>query len=142
MTAYGRPLLHIGRAVRQFLFCLAVVSFLSRALIPNGYMPVLTSESGNALAVTFCTMDGGTSTLLLELTNKPAQPASDHQFNEERCPFGIVTSQAAMPGQETLVLAGLAAQRPVLLPQRNQARPPLPALGPPLGSRAPPKNLG
>ena len=124
------------------LFCLAVLSFVCRAMIPVGYMPDLSGTSNSTFSVTLCTVSGGTSTLLLDLDAHSDHSSSNDHFDHQDCPFGIVMSQVAMPSQAPPALAGNIAHRPVFLSHRNQAHPPLPALGPPLGSRAPPSNLG
>ncbi|MFA7532282.1 MAG: DUF2946 family protein [Castellaniella sp.] len=142
MSTHRQSLRHRSTRVWQVLFCLTVLSFLCRAVIPMGYMPDLSGGRDGKFAITFCTVGGGTSTLLVDLNDQPDQPSPSDHFDNQDCPFGIVVSQVAMPSQEAIVLAGIIAYHPVSLPQRNHARPPLPALGPPLGSRAPPSNLG
>lgn len=124
------------------LFCLTILSFLCRALIPVGYMPDVSGGRDGRFSITFCTMGGGTGTMLVDLNSQSDQPSPSDHFDNQDCPFGIVVSQALLPGHEAPALLGNIAHHPVSLPHRNQAQPPLPALGPPLGSRAPPSNLG
>lgn len=138
-----RQLLRRGNIrVWQVLFCLTLLSFLYRAVIPMGYMPDMSGARDGKFFITLCTVGGGTSTLLMGLNGQPDQPSPDDHFDSQDCPFGIVASQAVMPSQEPPALVRTVVHRPVSLPHRNQAQPPLPALGPPLGSRAPPSNLG
>ena len=124
------------------MFCLAVLSFLYRAVIPMGYMPDISGAHDGKFPITLCTVGGGTSTVLMDLDGQSDQPSPDDHFDSQYCPFGIVVSQAVMPSQEAPALVRNVAHHPVSVPHRNRALPPLPALGPPLGSRAPPPNLG
>lgn len=142
MTVLRRPHRYKATRVWQFLFCLTVLSFLCRAVIPVGYMPDPSGGRDGKISFTFCTMGGGTSTILWDLTEQSDQSSPDDHFENQECPFGIVVSQTLMPSEETPSLAGVVAHRPAPLLHRNEALPPLPALGPPLGSRAPPSNLG
>jgi hypothetical protein len=142
MFAVQRYSRNKGIGIWQILFCLTVLSFLYRAAIPQGYMPDFSGARDGKFAITLCTVGGGTSTLRVDLDQQSPQPPSDDQFDNQNCPFGIVVSQAVIPGGDAPALMGTIVHHPVALPQRNQAQPPLPALGPPLGSRAPPLNLG
>jgi len=107
-----------------------------------GYMPDVSGTRDGTFAITFCTVGGGISTLALDLSGQPDQSSSDDHASSQECPFGLLASQAVMPYQAAPMLAGTVSHRPVPLAHRNHTRPPLPALGPPLGSRAPPSNLG
>lgn len=142
MFALQKPIRRKGMAVWQILFCLTVIAFLCRSVIPMGYMPDLSGGRDGKLAITFCTAGGGTSTMQLDLTGQPEQSSSDEHAGSQECPFGLVVSQAVMPSQVATVLIGTISHRPAVLLHRNHTLPPLPALGPPLGSRAPPSNLG
>ncbi|MFC4297236.1 DUF2946 family protein [Castellaniella hirudinis] len=142
MSAHRQPLRHRSTRIWQVLFCLTVLSFLCRAVIPMGYMPDLSGGRDGKFSITFCTMGGGISTLLVDLDGQPNQPSPADHFDKQDCPFGMVASQALIPGQDAPALVGVITHHPVSLSHRNQAQPPLPALGPPLGSRAPPSNLG
>jgi hypothetical protein len=142
MFAVQRYSRNKGLGIWQILFCLTVLSFLYRAAIPQGYMPDLSGARDGKFSITLCTPGGGNSTLLVDLGHQSHDPSSDNHFDNQSCPFGIVVSQAVMPGGDAPASGGTIAHHPITLPQRNQAQPPLPALGPPLGSRAPPSNLG
>lgn len=128
--------------VWQFLFCLTVVSFLCRAFIPVGYMPDLSGERDSTFAITLCSMGGGTTVMQMDLSADSGKVVPDESYSGENCPFGLNVAHKLMPGHDTPVLAGTTAFHPFAPPSGNQALPPLPALGPPLGSRAPPLNLG
>ncbi|WP_144084680.1 DUF2946 family protein [Advenella mimigardefordensis] len=124
----------------QVLLCLALLAFLCRSVIPAGYMPTLAAGSGTGVELTLCNAQGGTQTIVLDLQNKNKEPA-DHAGQE--CPFGLVLSQGVLAAHTTLLLnATVWQQRPVLLADRTRPLPPLPALGPPIGPRAPPISLG
>lgn len=142
MSALRKPIRRKGMAVWQLLCCLTVISFLCRSVIPMGYMPDVSGTRNGTFAVTFCTMDGGISTLTLDLSGQPEHSSSDDHSNIQDCPFSLLASQVIMPYQAAPVLTGIIPHRPAPLLHRNQSLPPLPALGPPLGSRAPPSNLG
>ncbi|MGO3841086.1 MAG: DUF2946 family protein [Alcaligenes pakistanensis] len=125
----------------QVLFCLAILSFLCRALVPVGYMPDTASKRDGFFSITLCSPGGTPSTILMSLTGPDDSTTSDGHTDVQPCPYGLVLSQAALPSADMASLDSPASHAPLLLPQRNQTRPPLPALGPPLGSRAPPANL-
>jgi hypothetical protein len=142
MSALRQPFRHGSIGVWQVLFCLTLLSFLYRAVIPVGYMPDISGARDGKFSITLCAVDGGTNTLLMGFGGQPDQPSPDNHFDSQDCPFGIVVSQAVMPHQEPPALVRKVVHHPVSLPHRNQAQPPLPALGPPLGSRAPPSYFG
>ncbi|HBT32599.1 MAG TPA: hypothetical protein DEB15_07080 [Pusillimonas sp.] len=128
--------------VWQFIFCLTFLAFLCRAVIPIGYMPDLSGGRDNGqFAITFCTVGGGTSSLMVDLDSPSDSSSTDHIGNQD-CPFGVVMTQALTPTQEAVALVSVVTHHPVPLLHRNRAQPSLPAQGPPLGSRAPPSNLG
>ena len=128
--------------VWQLLVCLAVIAFVCRSVVPTGFMPALSSEKGGAVVLTLCSADGSNKTLLLNLQKHSKKSPSDGHTGQE-CPFGIVLSHGMLPLQDFPALAGVVWREHFkLVPLRNRALPPLPALGPPLGSRAPPPYLG
>lgn len=127
--------------VWQVLFCLTVLLFLCRALIPVGYMPDFSGAREGTFSITICTTSG-TSTILVDANGQAIEPSSgDHTDNQE-CSFCLAASQTLMPAGQVPALVMSVAHRTVPLLHGNHALPPLPALGPPLGSRAPPSNLG
>ena len=131
-----------GIAVWQLLLCLAVVAFVCRSAIPNGYMPVLSDEDGRTVVLTLCTTGGANETLVLNIPPQSKDsPSEDHAG--QQCPFGLVISQGVLPIIDSpAVPVTVWQQRTAPFIEHNQALPPLPALGPPLGSRAPPSYLG
>lgn len=128
--------------VWQILFCLTFVSFLCRSIVPVGYMPDLSGARDGRFALTFCTVGGGAGIQKFDLLDQAGKSSPDDGLSSQGCPFGIVASQALIPAQDAPVLAGAVFHRPVLLAHASKSLPPLPALGPPLGPRAPPTNLG
>ncbi|MCC9162942.1 hypothetical protein LNA76_06330 [Alcaligenes sp. MMA] len=96
------------------------------------------SAQDNGFAITFCTAGNSANTLWIDLIGQDGQADSDTHQNQQDCPFGIAASPALLPTLDAPVLISLITYQPVLLAESNQTRPPLPAQGPPLGSRAPP----
>ncbi|WP_128831578.1 DUF2946 family protein [Alcaligenes nematophilus] len=125
----------------QVLFCLAILSFLSRSLVPAGYMPGSLGEQNGFFSVTLCAPGGTPSTIWMSLTGQADPPQSNEHADMQKCPYALVLSQVALPSADMASLDIPALHQPLLLVHRNQSLPPLPALGPPLGSRAPPVNL-
>ena len=116
-------------------FCLSVFAFLCRAFIPVGYMPDASSERQSPFAITLCTMGGST---LVQLDFGAESDTSHDQHYSDSCPYGLSVAYKLMPGADAPAPVQAASFYSVTHPVRQQAMPPLPALGPPLGSRAPP----
>ncbi|HBP29623.1 MAG TPA: hypothetical protein DD666_09435 [Advenella kashmirensis] len=119
-----------------------MLAFVCRSVIPSGYMPVLSGDKGRTVVLTLCNADGGNETLLLSIPKQPNEsPPQDHAGQE--CPFGLVISQGILPilGSPAVPVT-VWQQRLAPFVEHNRALPPLPALGPPLGPRAPPSHLG
>lgn len=129
-------------SVWSIVLCLAALAFVCRSVIPSGYMPSLSPEKGGTVVLTLCTADGGNETLLLNLQKHSKElPGGSHASHE--CPFGLVMSHGILPVQDLPALATLTQrQHPIVVFKRSRVLPPMPALGPPLGSRAPPSYLG
>lgn len=124
-------------AVWQALICLTVIAFLCRAVIPAGYMPERGGAGAHSFAMTLCLGGGGTTIMQVSLAGDDTDDAGAPD-----CPYGLCVTQKLLPDHPMLMLAGVALFQGVLpAASRNHAAPPLPALGPPLGSRAPPLNL-
>ena len=131
-----------GISVWQFLLCLAVLAFVCRSVIPSGYMPVLSGDNGRTIVLTLCNADGGNETLQLSIPKQTQDsPVQEHAGQE--CPFGLVISQGILPILDSPAMpVTVWQQRLAPFVEHNRALPALPALGPPLGSRAPPFLLG
>ncbi|MGO3133374.1 MAG: DUF2946 family protein [Alcaligenes sp.] len=126
--------------VWQLLFCLALLAYVCRAIIPAGYMPTHSAQD-NGFAITLCSTGNPANTLWIDLLGQDTQQDSDHHQNPQDCPFGMAASPALLSTLDAPVLIGLIAYRPILLADIQQTRSALPARGPPLGSRAPPAHL-
>jgi len=114
----------------RLLVCLAMAAFVLRAFIPDGFMA---GRSTTSLMLTLC--DAGVA---LNVTfDLPSQPDSKHAASDA-CVFGALAAHAILP--ETGLAPVLSAQAAYAAPASavHRAAPPLPALGPPLGPRAPP----
>ena len=142
MHTYAPSQRHRSTRVWQLLFCLTVLSFLCRSMVPAGYMPDLSGGRDGRLAIALCTMGSGADLLQIDLGDSPGSSSHDDGAAAQGCPFGMVVSQALMPAVAALVFAGVVTNRFVLFVHGgDDVLPPLPALGPPLGSRAPPFRL-
>lgn len=110
-----------------------------RAVLPAGFMPDAAAAREGKLVLTLCTGSGIPATVLLDLNgDADHDPANDNAGAD--CPFCLMASPGLPPDAETTVAAHDAPAR-ALPPAAYRAAPALPALGPPLGSRAPPSNL-
>jgi len=136
---FARP--HVLRykrlSVWQLVFCLTVVAFLCRAIIPAGYMPGNSGERGTLFPIIFCTA-GGPSLVQFDLSTDPHGQGPEHRYGAENCVFGLSVAQKVLPG------AGVAWAPRLLFAHFVQTRVGSRTLtlanisGPPLGSRAPP----
>jgi hypothetical protein len=111
--------------------------FVLRALIHAGFMPDAKALAEGRLEIVICTSAGEKLVQMLDL-DAPNDGAPKTSSND--CPFGLTFAKAftapeatAVPGEFRFVAAfGPAAAPHFRLP---------PALGPPLGQRAPPNDL-
>ncbi|KAA0889324.1 DUF2946 family protein [Pusillimonas sp. ANT_WB101] len=129
----------IPLSVHSVMLWLATVAFVCRAFMPLGYMPDTTALRNGQLVLTLCTAGGGVSFLSLNAAdNDPQQDVS----RGDSCPYGMMSEQALMaPGPDTLHIALPTAAKAVFNIPVFATLPPMPPLGPPLGSRAPPYHL-
>ncbi|MCX5463186.1 hypothetical protein OSH09_03255 [Alcaligenes faecalis subsp. parafaecalis] len=104
-------------------------------------MPDSSGKQDGFFSVTLCAPGGTPSTVWMSLTGQADPPPSNDHADIQKCPYALVLSQVALPSTALANLDAPVAHQPLLLVHRNQTLPPLPALGPPLGSRAPPANL-
>lgn len=130
---------HLSISSKHIFMCMLALVMVFRALVPTGFMPEQQALLDGKFAMTFCTADGVLSTMEIDIGTKK----STHAHAGADCLFGMVAHQTFdIPPTSALVpLASIAFAHP-LLPSLNRSLPPLPALGPPLGSRAPPYLLG
>jgi len=133
---------------------LLLLLLAARAFVPVGYMPDVQALKQGRLALGFCAAGGGMFPGMPGLADPHtahADAAHDHHGHHDsskhvgagqECPFGLSAHQALLvPPAVTLVpaLLGWWVQTPRLT---DSPRPPMPAAGPPLGQRAPPRITG
>lgn len=124
------------------MFCLTLVAFVCHSLIPVGFMPDSSPARDGRAAITFCLADGEMSTGFVNLSDKSDQGSDHDATTSTSCPFGLLAMQAVIPPVNVTVFMAAVLQRELPALVDNITLPPLPAQGPPLGSRAPPSNLG
>jgi len=123
----------------RIIFGLVVLAMLYRGLIPVGYMAAPSHVSGKLL-VTLCVTGGPAITVAIDVSEPTGSSSSDDSASVE-CPYAGLTAQFVLPESDAgTALAGLVTH--ALSFATYHSAPALPALGPPLGSRAPPSNLG
>lgn len=142
MFARGRTFRCKRTSVWQILFCLTVIAFLLRAFIPAGYMPDLSGQRGSSFAVVVCNAAGGNTVMMVDFSDPASKSANDDALGAYECPFGLSVAQKQFPANESPGLYVSLVSRPISLAVSSAAIPVLLALGPPLGSRAPPAFLG
>lgn len=115
--------------------------FILRALIPAGYMADLSALSQGHIQISICTADGVRS-ITLDADGRVVDEGGSQPGAAEKCPFGAVLAKSAVPPPD--LTAGLPAYSRLAgfpPPSDHFALKP-PALGPPIGPRAPPHLLG
>ncbi len=117
---------------------LAVVAFVCRAFMPIGYMPDTQALRNGQLLLTLCTAGGVVSFLPVDTPDD--EHAGKDVSRGDACPFGMLASHAMLAPFVPQFLP-TAFARHVPADVVFATRPPLPPLGPPLGSRAPPLTL-
>ena len=122
-------------------FCLMLLAFVGRAVIPVGFMPDTGALRDGRVLITFCSASGGTLATL-NLSDKSDHGSGTDTATVADCPFGLLAAQAVLPTLNAAVILAAAFRRDLPAPFYTSPRPPLPAQGPPLGSRAPPSLLG
>lgn len=132
---------------------LLLLLLVARAWVPVGYMPDAGALKLGRLALQFCAAGGGSFMGLRAMANSAphADPHHGHHGHGgqpaesgagQECPFGLSAHQVLhLPPVLALapILLRWFAQAPLLV---DTPSPPMPAAGPPLGQRAPPRNLG
>lgn len=119
--------------------CLFLLALTVRALVPTGFMPGQQALQNGKIELTFCNADGAMYTMEVDFSAEKSDSAHAVPY----CPFGLLAHQVLdIPGPLSPVpIAEIVFARPIA-PSLNRSLPPLPALGPPLGSRAPPYLVG
>jgi hypothetical protein len=127
---------------RHILMCLLAIAMALRALIPAGYMPDANALRDGRVEITFCIAGSGLSVSAIDLNDHDGKAGHPDSVASE-CPFGILAQQAFdLPPVAGAVMPAAALAVLSIPFTLNRALPALPAQGPPLGSRAPPSNLG
>lgn len=131
------------RHARALLWML-LLAITVRGLVPAGYMPDARALEKGRVELTFCTAAGTVSKISLSLTDdgSDASHHGDQTALGMECPFGLLTHVTAAPPATAPPVALPVHAAPSIPFDVSRALPPLPAQGPPLGSRAPPSLLG
>lgn len=118
-------------------FCLVVLAFLLRAVIPPGYMPTPPVQGGLPFAFTLCS--GGAPAMAHAMHGGESQHDSqDHSQLFENCPFGLsLASKYLTTAGGLAVVAGLVYWF-FFTPKGKDLLFKSPIPGPPVGRRAPP----
>lgn len=137
-----------------FARLLLLLLLAARAFVPVGYMPDVQALKQGRLQLGFCAAGGGVFPGMPGLADPHSSHAdashghhghhdsSQHVGAGQECTFALSAHQALLaPPAVTLVpaLLGWWVQAPALT---DSPRPPMPAAGPPLGQRAPPRITG
>ncbi len=115
------------------LACLALLTLAIRALMPAGYMPSASAARHGKLELAICSPSGAHASAWVDVEFPP-----EHGGAPE-CPFWILLAPAGLPPTPLAALPALPAILPLPVLAAFTAGPSLPARGPPLGSRAPPR---
>ena len=113
---------------------------LLRAALPVGFMPDLDALQDGRLEIVVCTPSGLKTITVPNETGEPTEDnrgSSDGQSSHE-CPFHAVVAQAAIVS-DSLPDADLPNEGTAPAELRAMDLPSAAALGPPVGSRAPPR---
>src|SRR3546814_864112 len=138
---FGHALHRSASVGRQLLLWLTVAAFAFRAFMPVGFMPDVKALQSGKLVLTLCTAGGGTAFTTLDLSDDADNSTGQKLSSADSCPFGLIASLAMISAPPMPVLPAVQApDKPSTV--YFLALPPLAKQGPPLGSRAPPANLG
>src|SRR5690606_21222785 len=107
----------------QILCGLAILSFLSRSLVPAGYMPDSSGEQDGFSHVTRCAPGGTPSTIWMSLPGQADPPQANEHADMQHCPYALVLSQVALPSADMASLDVPVVHQPLLLVHRNQSLP-------------------
>lgn len=123
----------------RLMLALVVIAMVYRGAIPLGYMLAPSSAAPGKLMITLCVTGGGMVSVPVDVSASDDGTAPDGLAALE-CPFAPMAAQFVLTSVPSLAVPAIAAVRPSPFAAYRPA-PPLPAVGPPLGSRAPPHNL-
>lgn len=134
-----RHFFHYKSNARQILFCLALVAFIARAFIPQGYMPDTQAMQQGKLQLMLCDMETRMMAHHHGMSHTMPQhnPSSTHHDLPSSCLYHFTVTQAVidsivlLPFDITLHKVA-QSNTTIFIPQYKQ-------LYIPLGSRAPPR---
>ncbi|MCK9512332.1 MAG: DUF2946 domain-containing protein [Pigmentiphaga sp.] len=140
MRSFRESLMARGSRPWRVILCLAVAAMLFKALIPPGYMPDAQAARAGKLLLSLCLPGGQAISMPLALEAADGAHTPDEASTQQECPFVLAAAPAMLPelAAPAMHAPALGAEEPRPL---YRTLPPLPALGPPLGSRAPPSHL-
>ncbi|CAN5753082.1 hypothetical protein BH09PSE5_BH09PSE5_05030 [soil metagenome] len=134
---------------------LVVLLLALRAFVPSGFMPSVDALRDGRFEMVICSGTGGMRTIVVDshgelVTNHRGNADGDNESDSqddqslhlEQCPFGAMASAVPLPSLAPTMQGAVLTATITPLAIRNDSRPPMPAQGPPLGSRAPPSILG
>ena len=140
MRSVREPLMARGSGSWRVILGLAVFAMLFKAWIPAGYMPDAHAAREGKLLLSMCLPSGHAITVPLALESPGTETPSNEANALQECPFVLAAVQAVLPElTATTISAAFIRANPPRVVYRTL--PPLLALGPPLGSRAPPRHL-
>lgn len=118
-------------------FCLVVLAFLLRAVIPPGYMPTAPVQGGLPFAVTLCS--GGAPVFVHATHGGESQHDSQgHSQLFENCPFGLSLASKYLTTAGGLAVVADLVYWLLPIPEGKNLLFRTPIQGPPVGTRAPP----
>lgn len=134
---------------------LLLVLLAVRALIPTGYMPDVQALKQGRLALGFCAAGGGVFPGMPGLAAPDPHAHADashghhghsdssgHVGAGQECPFGLSAHPVLLAPPAVALIPMLLGWRVQTAMRADSPRPPMPAAGPPLGQRAPPRLIG
>jgi len=123
----------------HILMCMLAFALLLRAAIPIGFMPDAEALRQGKIEITFCTVGGGLTTTVIDIDNDTHQPdtsSSDH--TNAACASSALSPVALDLPSYVVQPVAMHTSLSLRLAHDSAVLPLLPAIGPPLGARAPP----
>ncbi len=123
----------------RLMLCLVLLAMVYRGAIPAGFMFGPAEAASGQLMMTFCVPGGDVMFMPVDLGDEQKTSSPDSPTVLE-CPFAAMAAQFLLP--DAVALASQPVPRAYLSRFAvYRSAPALPAVGPPLGSRAPPSDL-
>ena len=124
--------------VWQIFFCLTLISFVSRAAIPAGYMPDSAGPQDTGFAITLCSGGGSAGVMYIDFFDDSDTPTSEPAYGIAECPYGLSAANKLLGPPNALRFVNRPLDIPTWMPRGKVAPEYAVFRGPPLGSRAPP----